>query len=69
MDELVAMFRQRGDRYIDQCDALYAFLIEPFLVFKEPMPEQSRECPPPSFMTRSESGKCEEQLPRDLFDM
>lgn len=70
MDEIVAMFRQRGDRYIDQCDSLYAYLIEPFLILKEPvLDEDDSEIPFPSFMDAKEAIKVDNTLPPGLMDL
>lgn len=69
MEELVAMFRQRGDRYVDQCDALYAFLVEPFLILKDPCGGECHECPPPSFLVKSDLAKCDEDIPKDLLEL
>ena len=70
MDELIASFRQRGDRYVDQCDALYAVLIEPFLILKEPVREGDEDqVPLPSFMLPGESVRVDDKLPPELLEL
>jgi hypothetical protein len=70
MDDLIGLFRERGDRYIDQCDALYAYLVEPFILLKQTKQNVGAkdEIPKPSFL-RSESPVSEEALPQELFSL
>ena len=66
------MFKERCDQYIDQSDALYAYLIEPFLVLKEndedDGDEIKDEIPQPSFINETTSNN-EIVLPDNLFTL
>lgn len=63
------MFKERCDQYIDQSDALYAYLIEPFLSLNENDDEEDKnEVPVPSFSHEIESLP-EFKLPDHLFEV
>jgi hypothetical protein len=67
MDEIVASFRKRADSYILQCDDLYGHLVQPFLVLKDPVFDDS-DPPAPSYL-ESNFVVPDEPLPPDLFEL
>jgi hypothetical protein len=70
MDEMVMRFRERTNRYIEQCDALYAYLLEPFVVFQEPVFDDlgSDDTPDPIYLIPGETFS-DSPLPSELFDL
>ena len=47
MKAFCRMFKERCDQYIDQSDALYAYLIEPYLNLKDSEEEDVNDDNPP----------------------
>jgi hypothetical protein len=70
MEEVIMLFRERGDQYVDQCDALYAYLVEPFICLSDPRLKVREHVgiPEPSFL-KEESPPPTEDLPSALFDL
>lgn len=65
------MFKERCDQYIDQSDALYAYLIEPFLAMTENEEEEKKDendVPTPSYNHEIESLP-EFKIPDNLFEV
>lgn len=65
------MFKERCDQYIDQSDALYAYLIEPFLVLKDNEEEElsdQKDVPIPSFLKEIQN-LSDLKLPDHLFEV
>lgn len=65
------MFKERCDQYIDQSDALYAYLIEPFLSLTDNEEEEDtnkNDIPIPSFLNEIQS-LTEFKLPESLFEV
>jgi hypothetical protein len=69
MDDIVSSLRHRADDYILQCDNLYAHLILPFLILKDPTFDTNSSQPPlPSYLEPNFTIP-EEPLPPDLFEL
>jgi hypothetical protein len=69
MEEIVAGLRRRADAYVTQCDDLYAYLVGPFLLLKEPAFDADEPDPPrPSFF-EPEVPVPDDRLPPELFEL
>lgn len=70
MDEIYSIFKERGNKYIDNLDSLYAFLVEPFICFQETQIRSNENeediCPLPTFFKQQEI-ETKNELPADLF--
>lgn len=70
MQELCDFFHQKADEYIQECDKLYAYLVEPYVSFDlQPKETSITTMPKPLFIDSDSNTSMERKLSDELFKL